>query len=203
MELTLLVNSRDEDAELIRKCRSGDEWAFEMLVKKYQQTVFNLIYHFAGGIQETEDIAQKVFAKVYFSLGKFNLNRPFYPWLCRITINQCYDDLRHWQRRKTVVFSELERDETASAEKILHERSQAQAAPEKEHIRNVVHKVLASLPRDYRTVLILREIEELSYEEIAGIIECSVPAARLRVFRARMKMRKALERMVKQHKITL
>ena len=83
----------DEDRELVARCRKGDALAFEELVRKYQQTILNLAYHYLGYQKDFEDVAQKIFTKVYFSLPKFDIRRPFFPWLYRIAVNQCYDEL--------------------------------------------------------------------------------------------------------------
>jgi DNA-directed RNA polymerase specialized sigma24 family protein len=94
----------EDDRRLVEKCQKGDPLAFEELVRKYQQTVFNLAYHYVGYRNEVEDVAQKIFTKVYFSLPKFDLQRPFFPWLYRIAVNQCYDELRRIRRQKTHPF---------------------------------------------------------------------------------------------------
>ena len=90
----------DEDRDLVARCRKGDPLAFEELVRKHQQMVLNLAYHYLGYHNDIEDVAQKIFIKVYFSLPKFDTRRPFFPWLYRIAINQCYDELRRLRRLK-------------------------------------------------------------------------------------------------------
>ena len=109
----------DEDRELVARCQKGDPLAFEELVRKYQQTVLNLAYHYLGYQNDVEDVAQKIFTKVYFSLPKFDTQRPFFPWLYRIAINQCYDELRRMRRQKIRTFSELSLEETNSIENLI------------------------------------------------------------------------------------
>jgi len=196
-----VIDLGDGDRELVERCRKGDEAAFEALVRKYQQTVFNLVYHFLGGRPDLlEDVAQKVFIKLYFSLPKFNADRPFYPWLYRIAANQCYDELRKIKRNRVLTFTDLQADDSAAQERLMHAaRPAPQAAPDDGRLSQVLSRLLDALPKQYRTALILRDVEERTYEDIGAVFRCSVQAARLKVFRARMQMRRALKKVMKPH----
>jgi len=174
----------------VRRCQSGDDTAFEELVRKYQQPLFNLIYHNMGRRNDVEDIAQKIFSKVYFSLPKFDNNRPFFPWLYRIVINQCYDEMRRARRRRSLTFSELNLQDSENIENLIRQEEIAGApADEREELHLLLHKMLDRLPEKQRRALVLRDLEDVSYEKMAELLNCSEQAARLKVFRARTHLR--------------
>ena len=190
--------SPEEDRELIARCREGDPLAFEELLQKYQQPVLNLVYHYIGNRGDVEDVAQKIFVKVYFSLQKFDTRRPFFPWLYRIAINQCYDELRHIRRKKTYTFSELNLEDSASIEKILSTTEPAgQFDQNRREMQALLQKVLSQLSDHQRKVIILRDIEAIPYVEMAAILKCTEQAARLKVFRARNKLKNILKKVLK------
>lgn len=189
--------SPDEDRKLIARCKDGDPLAFEELVQRYQQSVINLVYHYIGYKNDVEDIAQKIFIKIYFSLPKFDIDRPFFPWLYRIAINQCYDELRHKKRQKTYTFSELNLEDARSIEKLIGQaENDPQSDENRMEMQAILHKMLNQLPENQRKVLVLRDIEAIPYSEIATILNCSEQAARLKVFRARIKLKKILEKVL-------
>ena len=189
----------DDDRKLVEQCQKGDALAFEELVRKYQQTVFNLAYHYIGYRNDVEDVAQKIFTKVYFSLPKFDVRRPFFPWLYRIAINQCYDELRRIRRQKTHTFTELSLDDTGSIEKLL---SQNETPPDsdddRQELQALLRKMLDQLPDQQRMAVVLRDLEVIPYSKIAEILKCTEQAARLKVFRARARLKTLLERAMKK-----
>ena len=194
-------SSPDEDRNLVIRCQEEDPLAFEELVRKYQQAVINLVFHYIGYKNDVEDIAQKIFIKVYFSLPKFDTGRPFFPWLYRIAINQCYDELRHARRQKTRTFSELNLEDAGSIEKLIGPvESTVSAEEDRTEMRSFLHKILAHLPVHQREIIILRDIESISYAEIAAILKCTEQAARLKVFRARNRLKKILEKVLTKSK---
>ena len=189
----------EDDRDLVRRVRTGDERAFEELVRKYQQTVFNLIYHSTGRPNDVEDIAQKIFAKVYFSLAKFDVDRPFFPWLYRIAVNQCYDELRRARRRKTRTFTELSLEESESIEKLINQSEIAPAPPdEQKELHALLHRMLNQLTEQQRMAIVLRDLEDVPYERIARVLKCTEQAARLKVFRARGRLKELLEKALRR-----
>jgi RNA polymerase sigma-70 factor (ECF subfamily) len=185
----------DDDRKLVGRCQEGDPAAFEELVRKYQQTIFNLVYHYMGSRNDVEDVAQKVFTKIYFSLPKFDLQRPFFPWLYRIAINQCYDELRRIRRQKTHTFSELSLEETGSIEKLIRQHVAPQIPDEdRQEMQVILRKMLNQLPDQQRLAIVLRDLEVIPYSEIAKILKCTEQAARLKVFRARARLKTLMER---------
>ncbi len=185
----------DDDQKLVARCQKGDAGAFEELVRKYQQTIFNIAYHYVGYKNEVEDVAQKIFTKIYFSLPKFDLKRPFFPWLYRIAINQCYDELRRIRRQKTHTFSELSLEDAGSIENLISQ-NEIPVLPDEDRkeMQALLQKVLRQLPDQQRSAIILRDLEAIPYSKIAEILKCTEQAARLKVFRARARLKTLVEK---------
>ena len=189
----------DEDHDLIARCKTGDERAFEDLVHKYQQTVFNLVFHHLGHRADLEDVAQKVFIKVYLSLGRFDNKRPFFPWLYRIVRNQCYDELRQLRRSKVRTFTDLNLEEVETIERLI---GQGEVAPRSDDERKEMHDLLFTLldrlPEKQRTAVILRDLEEIPYDKMAQTLGWTEQAARLKVFRGRARLKELMERALRR-----
>jgi len=168
-------------------------------VNKYQQTILNLVYHYIGSRNDVEDVAQKIFVKIYFSLSKFDADRPFFPWLYRIAINQCYDELRRIKRQRIHSFSELSIEEAGHIEKLI---SQNELPPGEEDAEQemyaVMHKLMEQLPEQQKLAITLRDIEGVSYDKMAALLKCTEQAARLKVFRARGRLKALVEKAVKK-----
>jgi RNA polymerase sigma-70 factor (ECF subfamily) len=189
----------EDDQALVRRCQEGDPAAFEELVRKYQQVIFNLVYHNVGRRNDVEDIAQKIFSKVYFSLSKFDNKRPFFPWLYRIAINQCYDELRRSRRRKVVTFTELSLDDSDAIEKLVNQaETAAPTTEENKELHALLHTLLDQLPDPQRMAIVLRDLEDVPYERMAEILQCTEQAARLKVFRARGRLRQMMEKALRR-----
>jgi len=193
----------DEDHDLIARCKTGDERAFEDLVHKYQQTVFNLVFHHLGHRADLEDVAQKVFIKVYLSLGRFDNKRPFFPWLYRIVRNQCYDELRQLRRSKVRTFTDLSLEEVETIERLI---GQGEVAPRSDDERKEMHDLLFTLldrlPEKQRTAVILRDLEEIPYDKMAQTLGWTEQAARLKVFRGRARLKELMERALRRKAAT-
>jgi RNA polymerase sigma-70 factor, ECF subfamily len=189
----------DEDRQLVAGCRNGDSLAFEQLVQKYQQTILNLVYHYIGARNDVEDVAQKIFTKVYFSLPKFDDRRPFFPWLYRIAINQCYDELRKIRRRKIHTFSELSIEETNHIEKLISQNEVPLDDKEnQQELQALLKQALDQLPDQQKLSVVLRDIEGVPYVKMAEILKCTEQAARLKVFRARTRLKTLLEKALRK-----
>jgi RNA polymerase sigma-70 factor, ECF subfamily len=189
----------DEDKKLVAQSQEGDQLAFEELVRKYQQVILNLAYHYIGRRDEIEDIAQKIFSKVYFSLPKFDIRRPFFPWLYRIAINQCYDELRRTKRQKVRTFSELSLEETSSIEKLMNQNEISTPSDgERQELHALLHKMLDQLPDHQKMAIVLRDIEMIPYMEMAKALKCTEQAARLKVFRARIRLKTLMEKAIQK-----
>jgi RNA polymerase sigma-70 factor (ECF subfamily) len=193
----------EEDHDLIARCKTGDERAFEDLVHKYQQTVLNLVFHHLGHHADLEDVAQKIFIKVYLALGRFDNKRPFFPWLYRIIRNQCYDELRQLRRSKVRTFTDLSLEEVDTIERLI---GQGDVAPRSEDERKELHDLLYSLldqlPEKQRTAIILRDLEEIPYGQMAEALGWTEQAARLKVFRGRAKLKELMEKALRRKAAT-
>lgn len=187
-----------EDGPVIQRILQGDSSAYRQLVEKYQHRIVNLIACITGNRDDAEDIAQKVFIKVYYSLPRFDLSLPFFPWLYRVTVNQCYDELRRARRqRRQTSLSDLEWGGSVVAMDSLR-RPDSQM--ERQVASELVQRLLLALPRSYREILILKDLTEHSYEEIAEILGCSLQAVRLKVFRARRMLREKIGNLMKEER---
>jgi RNA polymerase sigma-70 factor, ECF subfamily len=188
----------DEDRELVARCRKGESLAFEELVRKYQQTILNLAYHYLGYQKDFEDVAQKIFTKVYFSLPKFDNQRPFFPWLYRIAVNQCYDELRRMRRLKVRTFSELSTEETNSVENLISQPEISVTSDEnRKEMIALLQKMMEQLPDQQKMAIVLRDIEDLPYSKMAEMLKCTEQAARLKVFRARSRLKILVDKALK------
>jgi RNA polymerase sigma-70 factor (ECF subfamily) len=191
----------EEDRQLVALCRKGDPHAFEELVRKYQHTILSLAYHYIGYRNDIEDVAQKIFTKIYFSLSKFDTRRPFFPWIYRIAINQCYDELRQIRRRKSYNFSELSPEEANSLENRISQENFSQTSDEdRREMHALLYKMLDRLSAHQRLAIVLRDLEGIPYAEMAVILKCTEQAARLKVFRARGRLKTLMEEALRREK---
>lgn len=177
-----------EDERLIERFLSGDEEGFEMLVKKYQNHVVNIVYSLTGETQDADDIAQEVFIKVYKNLGSFSKKAKFSTWLYRITVNTTYN---HLKKEKRYVPSDYRKDSDVFKKIPLEDL-------ERGELKELIRKSIEKLPFKYRTVIVLKEIEGLSYKEIAKSLGCRIGTVESRLFRARYMLKKILSPIVKE-----
>jgi RNA polymerase sigma-70 factor (ECF subfamily) len=191
------------DKELVQRCQQGDQSAFELLLQKFERRIFGLIYQIVRSPGDVEDIAQEVFTKLYFSLPQFRLEASFEAWLYRITVNQCYDFLRKRKRDAQVVESDLSEEEAHFFEKFgsVTQPHYADVSSRLE-VQQTAERLLSTLPPKDRSMLILKEIEELSIAELSEIFKTSASAIKLRLFRARNQLRSVYEKSRKENKGT-
>jgi RNA polymerase sigma-70 factor, ECF subfamily len=178
------------DLALVQRVQKGDKGAFDLLVLKYQHKVVKLVMRYVRSQADAEDIAQDAFIKAYRALPQFRGDSAFYTWLYRIAINTAKNALA--SRQRNPVDYELDRvnaDGSSDVPYDLQSRMKDTATPEAlamtEEIRATVNAAIQSLPEDLRTAIVLREIDGLSYEEIAAAMDCPVGTVRSRIFRAR------------------
>jgi RNA polymerase sigma-70 factor (ECF subfamily) len=190
--LNVLTGSREE--ELVRKSRDGDLDAFTELVRLYERKVFTLVYRFAGNRADAHDLAQETFLRVFQTLPSLREEKSFARWLCRVAANVCRDELRRKKKRACLSLDEMA---ASSGSKPLPASSAdcPEASFEQGELSAAVQEVLNSLPPDHRLVLVLREIQGMSYEEIAAALEISLGTVKSKLSRARQSFReKALAR---------
>lgn len=175
--------SDEDDTELIQQIKKGDERAFEELIKRYSNRIINLATRIMGSHDDGWDIAQDVFISVWKNIKSFDTVRDFYPWVRKITINACYEELR---RRKGHLESSLDDVEEDEPSIDLPDKTYSPAdILDKIELREMVEKALNSLPEHYRVTLWLRIIENLSYEEIAETLNINIGTVKSRISTAR------------------
>jgi RNA polymerase sigma-70 factor (ECF subfamily) len=185
------VGGADEHL-FIERARQGDLAAFEELVNRYEQKIFRLAMNITGNREDAEDVLQEAFLKAYTNLGRFQGDSRFYTWLVRIAINEGLMKLR--KRRANVVSL----DQELEAEDDVLPRQVEDWGPNPEQrfaqieLQQILDEAIASLEPGYRIVFVLRDIEQLSSEEIAQALDLSVPAVKSRLLRARLKLRERL-----------
>jgi len=180
------MGDREVDQQLVERAQSGDKHAFELLVSKYQRRLGRLISRFVRDTAEAEDVTQDAFIKAYRALPAFRGDSAFYTWLYRIGINTAKNHLLALGRRAptSTAFNSDEAEEFEDAA-LLHEVATPENELMSKQVVDVVNASLQQLPDDLRMALTLREIEGLSYEEIAAVMNCPIGTVRSRIFRAR------------------
>lgn len=180
------MSDREIDQQLVERVQRGDKAAFDLLVIKYQRKLGRLISRFVRDPAEAEDVTQEAFIKAYRALPSFRGESAFYTWLYRIGINTAKNYLLANKRRApTSTPFDAEESESFEEASLLREVNTPENELMSKQVVDVVQKSLQELPDDLRTALTLREIEGLSYEEIAGVMNCPVGTVRSRIFRAR------------------
>jgi RNA polymerase sigma-70 factor (ECF subfamily) len=183
----------DNDQQLVQRVQKGDKAAFDLLVLKYQHRVLKLVSRFVSDAADAQDIAQEAFLKAYRALPSFRGDSAFYTWLYRIAINTAKNALVSNRRRPVDFNLDLQDPEQYDRHAKLKEVDTPEGVLLTEEIRQVVERAMQQLPDDLRTAIVLREIEGLSYEEIAEAMDCPVGTVRSRIFRAREAIDKRLQ----------
>ena len=182
--------SPKEDLSLVAESLAGNQLSFQLLVERYQSRMFALARNYTKSPVEAEDIVQDTFLKAYSRLASFQQQSSFYTWLCRIAINTALDFIKRHGRNPVQAVEDPEAAPGGAG------ASRSLAGPaadmEREEIARVTHSVLEELPEIFRTVLVLREFEELSYQEIADVLGISIGTVESRLFRARARFRDKL-----------
>jgi len=180
------MGDREVDQQLVDRAQRGDKRAFELLVMKYQRKLGRLLSRFVRDPAEVEDVTQEAFIKAYRALPNFRGDSAFYTWLYRIGINTAKNYLVALGRRAptTTGFDNEEAEGFEDADQ-LRDSSTPESELEGKEIAATVNRAMDALPADLRTAITLREIEGLSYEEIASVMNCPVGTVRSRIFRAR------------------
>ena len=180
--------TREQEAAIVRKVLDGDANAFETLVLEYEKNVYNIALRMTGNSEDAADMTQEAFIKAYNSLQAFRGDSKFSVWLYRIVSNVCLDFLRSKNRRPTVSLSVEDDDGEDTQLDVADERQSPELLLDRKLTRESVRRGLDSLPPDYRQILLLREIQGLSYDEIAQALSLEVGTVKSRIFRARKRL---------------
>ena len=179
------MGSEELDSELVRRAQAGDKTAFDLLVRKYQQKVINLVSRFVQDPSEALDVAQETFIKAYRALNNFRGDSQFYTWIYRIAANTAKNHLASRARKSPTWSVDVEDAEHFAGENGLKEYDNPENLLLTEEIKQTVFRAIENLPEDLKTAITLRELEGLSYEDIAQVMGCPIGTVRSRIFRAR------------------
>jgi len=175
------------DEVLVQKSLAGDRQAFAVIVQRYQKQIYSLAYRLTNSPEDAQDLAQEVFLKVYQVLSKYDGQRPFFPWMYKVATNVCYSYLRRKPSHevpldKIIEFGPLVPTGLEGPE----------AQFERKELQRLVQQALAELPENYRIPMVLRYLEELSYQEIADVMDLPITTIETRLYRGRSLLQKRL-----------
>jgi RNA polymerase sigma-70 factor (ECF subfamily) len=179
------VSNQSSDKKLVKRVQKGDKGAFDLLVLKYQHKIINLVMRYVRDPELAQDITQEAFIKAYRALPRFRGDSAFYTWMYRIAVNTAKNHLAAQRRRPMNVELDLQDPEQYDLHAKLKETDTPEGVALSNELKESVERAIAALPEDLRTAIILRELEGMSYEEIAQTMECPVGTVRSRIFRAR------------------
>lgn len=193
MSTTSRAASREEDTEMVLAVRDGDQLAYRSLVEKYQERIYHMVYGMVRNREDARDVTQEAFVKAYKSLDKFRLESSFYTWIYRIAMNRSIDYLRKRKRSGESEFDEqiATRDAQGGIDEAHHQDSPARTLQRKRLYARIMD-AMQELPEDQRQVVLLRELEGMSYREIAEAMEIPEGTVMSRLYYARKKLQKLL-----------
>jgi len=179
------MGEREVDQLLVERVQKGDTKAFDVLVGKYQHKIISLISRYVSDHSEAMDVAQEAFIKAYRALPRFRGDSAFYTWLYRIAINTAKNHLVALSRRPPQSDVDASDAEQYTVDTRLKDRGSPEHELLREEIEDTIHQAISDLPDDLRVAITLREMEGMSYEEIATTMDCPIGTVRSRIFRAR------------------
>lgn len=195
------MSERDVDQQLVARAQRGEKHAFELLVAKYQRKLARLIGRLVRDPAEVEDVAQEAFIKAYRALPQFRGESAFYTWLYRIGVNSAKNFLMNQGRRApTSTEKDAEEAETFEEAEQLRDNNTPESILMSRQVAETVNAAMARLPEELRTAITLREIEGMSYDEIADVMDCPIGTVRSRIFRAREAIAAELRPLLGTHK---
>lgn len=186
----------DVDQQLVERVQKGDKRAFDLLILKYQHKIFAVISRFIRDHSEVQDVAQDAFIKAYRALPNFRGESAFYTWMYRIAINTAKNYLVARNRRPPATDLEVEDAEFYSGSEAMHEMNTPESNLMRDELQAVIDLAFQELPEDLRRAVTLREIDGLSYEEIAEAMDCPIGTVRSRIFRARESIDKKIQPLI-------
>jgi len=180
------------DHEMVRAVLDGDATAYRGLVERYQGRIYGVVYGMVRNPEDARELSQEAFVKAYRNLSRFRFGSSFYTWLCRIAMNVSIDHLRRMKKRRTEQFDEGIASRDAGVISLAHHRADPDRTLERKRLRERIFSAIDTLPDDQRQVIILREIDGLSYKEIAAVMEIPEGTVMSRLYYARKKLQAAL-----------
>ncbi len=173
------------DQLLVERVQKGDKHAFDLLINKYQHRIISLVSRYVSDHSEAQDVAQEAFIKAYRAMGNFRGDSAFYTWLYRIAINTAKNYLVAQKRRPPASDIDAADAEQYDMESRLKDKGTPEQELMRDEVKRTVYDTIAALPDDLRTAIMLREMEGMSYEDIALTMDCPIGTVRSRIFRAR------------------
>jgi RNA polymerase sigma-70 factor (ECF subfamily) len=186
-----------EEAILVRRVQAKDEIAFKEIVERYQSKVFSIIFGILRNHNDAEDIAQQVFAKIYFSIGNFDFRSSLLTWIYKITVNECYDYLRKKRVRKLIYESDFSEEDSLQMENSPSARDHTVPVDKTLERRDMLLKMLSKVSEEDRMLILLKEVEGHSVEELAEMTGMNENTIKVKLFRTRQKLVKAAQRLDK------
>lgn len=180
----------DKEKDLLKKAKNGNIEAFEKLINAHQKSVFNIAYRIIGNYDDANELAQEVFIKIFKSIKNFKEDSSFSTWVYKIATNTCLDELRKRKNKQVVYIDESIKSEDGDFHReIKSEKYSPSEYLEKKELREFVQQEILSLPEEYRTVIILRDFQGFSYDEISKILNCPEGTVKSRINRARQRLK--------------
>lgn len=187
------MGENNNDKELVKRAQNGDKRAYDLLIQKYQHKVINLVSRYVHDSHEAQDVAQEAFIKAYRGLKNFRGEAAFYTWLYRIAVNSAKNYLLSRSRKQSDYHVDVEDAEYYEEGSILRDQGTPEHVLLSEELEKTVFDAISDLPEDLKTAITLRELEGMSYEQIAEAMSCPIGTVRSRIFRAR----EAIDKQVK------
>jgi len=181
---------RLQDEQLVELCLQGKREAFEVLVKRYERQIFSLAYRLTNNYDDAVDLAQEVFLHLFRVLDKFDGDRKFFPWMYRIATNVCYNALKKRPKEFLPLDNVIEFTSLTS--------DQPEACFESKEIQETVHKAIAELPENFRVPMVLKYLEDMSYQQISEVMNLPVSTIETRLYRGRILLQKRLSNLVER-----
>jgi RNA polymerase sigma-70 factor (ECF subfamily) len=187
-----------EELALVHAAKAGDLEAFSQLVTRYDRNIFRIAQHITHNEEDAQDVVQDAFLKAYTNLAQFQENSKFYTWLVRIAVNEALMKLRKRRNDRTVSLDEdVETEEGSMPREVADWSPNPEQLYGQSELGDILKKTIQGLPPGFRTVFVLRDVEGLSTEETAEMLDLSVPAVKSRLLRARLQLRERLARYFK------
>jgi RNA polymerase sigma-70 factor (ECF subfamily) len=189
--LSLPVSRREkgeEERQLVRLAQSGEEAAFEELIRRHQQRVFGLVSGILRRREDVEDVVQQVFLKVFVSLKRFDQRAAFSTWLYKISVNECWDYLRKKKVRPLVYEADLSEEQVSRLDGVVSAEQPPASSSDRAEARDLLERMMEKLPEQDRELLVLKEVEGFSVQELAEILDLNVNTVKVRLFRARARL---------------
>ena len=183
----------DSEKNLLERAKSGDIAAFEQLIDSYQRKIFNIALRMLGNYDDAGDLTQEVLIRIYRSIRSFKEQSSFSTWIYRITTNVCLDEIRKRKNRKVISLDEeIKFDDGDMKRQIESDEPTPEETAETEDLKKIVNDAIARLNEEHRIVIVLRDIQGLSYEEIADVLKCPEGTVKSRINRARQALKNIL-----------